>query len=282
MESHLTPPPLAAGGSGNSSVGTLAEENVIPPPLAREGVPRNALSRVLAALRDLTADIDPVAALICILAAAAYTLSHFEGSSGFFSVMMARHLRLGSFADLAPDMYWLLASNVLFGLLPLLSLIAMREPLSEYGVGLGDRRFGLIVSGLFLTVMLPIVFVISHRPDFRGTYPLNQGAARDLRHFAIWEVLYVGYFVGWEFFHRGFLLFGLRRRIGNLAIFVAAVPFTLEHFAKPEIEAWGSFVAAVALGFLAVRARSFWYGALIHGGVAFFMDVVRSWSRLVH
>jgi membrane protease YdiL (CAAX protease family) len=88
--------------------------------------------------------------------------------------------------------------------------------------------------------------------------------------------------VGWEFFHRGFLLFGLRRRIGNLAIFVAAVPFTLEHFAKPEIEAWGSFVAAIALGFLAVRARSFWYGALIHGGVALFMDVVRSWSRLFH
>jgi len=244
--------------------------------------PRGALAHELARVRELAAGIDPVAALICTIAAAAYTLSHFEGSSGYFASTWLSRLHLGSFTDLAPDMYWLLASNTLFGLLPLLALIAMREPLSEYGLSLGDRRFGLILSGLFLAVMLPVVFVISHRPEFRGTYPLNQGATRDLRHFVVWEILYVGYFVGWEFFHRGFLLFGLRRRIGNLAIFVAAVPFTLEHFAKPEIEAWGSFVAAIALGFLAVRARSFWYGALIHGGVALFMDVVRSWSRLFH
>jgi hypothetical protein len=249
-----------------------------PTPVTRPGL----FARQLAELRLLVTGIDPVAALICTIAAAAYTLSHFEGSSGYFTVTLLHRFHFGSFTDLAPDMYWLLASNVLFGLLPLLALIVLREPLSEYGVTLGDKRFGLVLTGLFLGVMLPIVFVISHQPAFRGTYPLNQGAARDLRHFVIWEILYVGYFVGWEFFHRGFLLFGLRRRIGNLAIFVAAVPFTMEHFAKPEIEAWGSFVAAIALGFLAVRARSFWYGALIHGGVALFMDLVRSWPRLFH
>ena len=265
----------------------LGESAASPPPRnpaeAEEGTSRSSpLARSFPGLRALAADIDPVAALICTIAAAAYTLSHFEGSAAFFTVHLLGRFRFGSFGGLASDMYWLLASNVLFGVLPLFALIAMREPLSEYGVGLGDRRFGLAVAGFFLAVMLPIVFVVSHRPDFRGTYPLNQGAARDLRHFLVWEVLYVGYFVGWEFFHRGFLLFGLKRRIGNLAIFVAAVPFTLEHFAKPEIEAWGSFVAAIALGFLAVRARSFWYGALIHGGVAFFMDVVQSWSRLFH
>src|ERR1700722_2710750 len=260
---------------------TLPEPEQALPALGAARRP-GLFGRQLAELRPLVAGIDPVAALICTLAAAAYTLSHFEGSSGYFTVNFLSRFHFGSFADLAPDMYWLLASNVLFGLMPLLALIAMREPLSEYGLTLGDRRFGLILSGLFLGVMLPIVFVISHQPAFRGTYPLNQAAARDLRHFVIWEILYVGYFVGWEFFHRGFLLFGLRRRIGNLAIFVAAVPFTLEHFGKPELEAWGSFVAAIALGILAVRARSFWYGALIHGGVALFMDLVRSWSRLFH
>ena len=268
------------------SLPTLPEPATQPgPEVAPQALPAAGpgwLAQRAAALRALAADIDPKAAAICAIAAAAYTLSHFEGSAGYFTVNFLSRFRFGSYLDLAPDMYWLLASNVLFGLMPLLALIAMREPLSEYGLTLGDRRFGLILSGLFLGVMLPIVFVISHQPAFRGTYPLNQAAARDLRHFVIWEILYVGYFVGWEFFHRGFLLFGLRRRIGNLAIFVAAVPFTLEHFSKPELEAWGSFVAAIALGFLAVRARSFWYGALIHGGVALFMDVVRSWTRLFH
>jgi hypothetical protein len=233
-------------------------------------------------LRELFASIDPVAAAVCTIAAAAYTLSHFEGAASFFNEHFARQLHFGSFDSLAGDMYWLLASNLFFGALPLLALVVMREPLEAYGLGLGDKRFGLRLTALFLAVMLPAVFVIAHRPEFRGTYPLNQAAAQDPRHFIVWEILYVGYFVGWEFFHRGFLLFGLRRRIGNLAIFVAAVPFTLEHFSKPELEAWGSFVAAIALGILAVRARSFWYGALIHGGVALFMDLVQSWSRLLH
>jgi hypothetical protein len=237
-------------------------------------------------LRSLSArafpGVDPKAAIILVVAGCAYLASEFEGSGGFYSRHVSHWVQRWRFADMGANLYWLAMSNVFFGLVPLLTLWVMREPIREYGVGLGDRRFGLTFSAAFLTVMLPLTGLVSLLPAFHGRYPLDGAATHDVAHFVVWEIFYLSYFVGWEFFHRGFLLFGLARRIGALAIFVQAVPFTLAHFGKPEPEAWGSLLAGIALGALALRARSFWYGAGIHVSVAFFMDLVQSIPKLRH
>lgn len=232
--------------------------------------------------RDGDPPIDVKAVAICVFAAVAYLLSHFEGSVEFYVRHLAPHLPHTRFDDIAGDLFWLAMSNVYFGVLPFGLLLLLREPLPAYGLGLGNRKLGLAITGSFLLVMLPLTLGIAKTTAFHGAYPLNQNAARDWAHFLLWETLYLGYFAGWEFFHRSYLLFGLRQRIGNLAIFVAAIPFTLEHFGKPEPEAWGSLVAGIALGILAVRARSFWYGAALHCTIAFTMDVAQSWPRLRH
>ena len=238
--------------------------------------------RRVSRLRGLLGDAAPRAAAIVAVAAASYLASHFEASADFYNAHLAGHLHFGRFQDMAPDLYWLGASNVLFGLVPLLALWLLREPFSEYGLGVGDARIGLTVAGLFVAAMLPLVLLSAHTGPFRGQYPLDPNAQRDWAHFCLFEALYVAYFAGWELFHRGFLLFGLRRRIGDLAILVQALPFALMHFAKPEPEAWGSFVAGVALGVLAVRARSLWYGFAVHGAIAFAMDLAQSWPHLHH
>jgi membrane protease YdiL (CAAX protease family) len=46
------------------------------------------------------------------------------------------------------------------------------------------------------------------------------------------------------------------------------------HMGKAEPEALGSIVAGVALGVLALRTRSFWYGVLVHASVAVWMDLL--------
>jgi membrane protease YdiL (CAAX protease family) len=66
------------------------------------------------------------------------------------------------------------------------------------------------------------------------------------------------------------------------AVLVQVAPFTVMHFGKPELEALGSVVAGVALGLLALRTRSFWYGALTHAVVAVTMDVLGAWPALRH
>ncbi len=261
MNSRLEPP-----------VPLVAEAGTLPVAAPRPGF----WAGLAAPLRG----VDRRAALVLSFATACYVASHFEASGDFYAVHLGGRFHLGRFQDMGSNLYWLASSNVLFGLLPTLLLLGLREPLAEHGYGLGDRKVGFGVAGLFLAVMLPMVAVAARTNAFKGAYPLDVNAHEDWAHFWLFEALYVGYFAGWEAFHRGFLLFSLRKRIGDLAIFVQAMSFTLLHFGKPEPEAWGSFVAGVALGVLAVRARSWWYGFFLHGVVAFFMDLVQSWPFL--
>ena len=154
-----------------------------------------------------------------------------------------------------------------------------------YGLGVGDWRAGLTITAVFLAVMLPAVFLAQRLEEFRDVYPLaGNGAfqlARDgksvnsLPLFIGYELGYVAYFISWEFLFRGWLVNAVLPTYGRAAAIAIQVPaFAVMHLGKPELEALGSIVAALALGVLAVRSRSFWYGALIHGAVAVWMDVL--------
>jgi membrane protease YdiL (CAAX protease family) len=62
--------------------------------------------------------------------------------------------------------------------------------------------------------------------------------------------------------------------MGRLAIFVAAVPYTMIHFHKPLPECLGAAGAGLVLGYLALRYRSFIGGVFLHAGVALAMDLL--------
>ncbi|HEU4536005.1 MAG TPA: CPBP family intramembrane glutamic endopeptidase, partial [Polyangiaceae bacterium] len=76
-----------------------------------------------------------------------------------------------------------------------------------------------------------------------------------------------------EFFFRGFLLHGCRRRFGPYAIFVMVVPYCMIHYGKPYLEANGAVLAGVVLGTLAMKTRSIYAGLCVHVAVALGMDV---------
>jgi membrane protease YdiL (CAAX protease family) len=165
-------------------------------------------------------------------------------------------------------------------LLPLAALRVLGEPLREYGLGPGRWRLGLALAGGLVAVMLPVVLVAARSPAFAARYPLAPVAAQSLPLFVAYEAGYVAYLVAWEHLFRAFLLVGLYRRIGLHAVSVTALAFVLAHFGKPEAETLGSLVAGLVLGWLALRTRSFWWGALAHAVVAVSMDTAAAWSRL--
>ncbi len=68
----------------------------------------------------------------------------------------------------------------------------------------------------------------------------------------------------WEFFFRGFLLFGLAERYGDDAIFLQAVPFAIAHFGKPEVETLSTIFGGAAFGYVARKTDSMLYPFLIH------------------
>jgi membrane protease YdiL (CAAX protease family) len=78
----------------------------------------------------------------------------------------------------------------------------------------------------------------------------------------------------WEFFFRGYLLFGLARTIGWWAILVQTAAFGLMHYTKVPMEFYASFLAGIILGWLAFRGKSFLPCFILHWLVSVAFDVM--------
>jgi membrane protease YdiL (CAAX protease family) len=224
--------------------------------------------------------IDAAGVAIPLLAALFLTGGYYQGSLLAGDSLVGQLPPLGSLAPIGGALCAFAACVLFYLLLPLAALRLLGEPLSEYGLGLGRWRLGVGLSAALLAVMLPVAIVAARLPAFADRYPLAPDAARSLPLFVLYESGYVAYFVAWEHLFRAFLLVGLYRRIGLHAISVSTLVFVLAHFGKPEVETLGSAVAGLVLGWLALRTRSFWWGALVHAVVAVAMDTAAAWSRL--
>jgi hypothetical protein len=224
----------------------------------------------------LAGRLDAAGGAVAVAAAVLYVVYDHHAKPG----PMAAFVDPGALGGTAAFVAWFLATVVVFLVAPVALLRVLGEPLSEYGLGPGRARLGAAVAGVLAAFMLPAVLVASRFPAFASHYPLAPGAAGSWAVFVRYEAAYALYFVGWEGFWRSFVLFGLYRRIGVASVWVAALPFAIAHLSKPEAEAFGSIPACLALGYLALRTRSFWWGALLHAAVAVSMDVAASLGRL--
>lgn len=162
----------------------------------------------------------------------------------------------------------LLTRTVLYLLIPLgIVLVVFRESPARYGVRLGDWRAGLVWTLGACAGLAALMAVVARTASFREYY----GAAAPGRFFWLADGVEL---LGWEFFFRGFLLFALYRACGPLALLLQAVPFTLAHIGKPELETLSCIFGGTAFGYIAWRTRSFLYPFLIHWFLAVFTAVV--------
>ena len=204
-----------------------------------------------------------------LVAAVTLTVSRYHLSTSEYRRLVGAATTDG----IGDHLYWFLGSFALFFALPLLLARLFRIDWTALGTGLGDVRYGMKATGLLLLVMLPFVLGAAFTPAFASHYPMAGNAAASVRSLLTYELAYAAYFVGWEFVFRGLICVALFPRIGAAALVLQTIPFAVMHAGKPEAEAYGSIVAGLALGVLAVRARSFWYGALLHAAIASTMDL---------
>ncbi len=182
-----------------------------------------------------------------------------------------RHSDHGRILRLA---YWSGTSVVAYFVVPVLVIwLFFKRSLSEYGLPVPGRStpFGFCLV-LFL-VMLPFVLVASFTDAFQSSYPFYEHADRSVADFLVWQLIYASQFFALEFFYRGFLIHGLKRRLGIYAIFVSMIPYVMIHFGKPLPETLGSIIAGIALGALSYHLRSIWPGVFLHIVIALAMDV---------
>lgn len=236
---------------------------------------REQIRQAVAKLKDLDAQS------VFVLTAAAVLLILHEGIGGQACFRMLFE------GVIDPDKmlfwgwgWWSLMQFVLGLVVPLACMVLFfKRGFVEMGLGLGDWR----VAGLALAVYLPAVAVgtwfVSDMPAMLAYYPRFKLAALDWNLFWATQGFALLYFIGWEYFFRGFILFGLLPRFGLLAVFIQTVPFAAMHFTKPLVEGLTSVIGGIVLGFVVVRVRSFWVAVPLHMAQYFLLIL---WCVLRH
>ena len=238
---------------------------------------------VLAVRREVLlflSKLEAIPVIVFVTAGLALWLYDYYGSIHFFVNTIVPRVKMPwRFADPVSYFYWYGCAFVMLMLLPQLAVrittkIRRDDSIPTLGWGVGDWRLGLPAIAIFYGVMLPILCVVVWTSDFQGKYPLFEDADRSVPMFLAYETAYALYFVAWEYFFRGFLTFSLEKTLGFWTIFVQMLPFVVMHFGKPDLEAMSSIFGGIALGYLALRTRSFWYGVFIHAATAVSLDVL--------
>jgi membrane protease YdiL (CAAX protease family) len=152
----------------------------------------------------------------------------------------------------------------LYLLIPLgVILFAFRKSPKEYGFQWGDWRAGLALTTIVIAIAIPILwFVARSDPAMVAYYAEEWGGAAPLLTFLD--------LIGWEFFFRGFVLFGYARVFGSHALWLHAVPFALAHLSKPAVETYSTIFGGFLFGLVAWRTKSFIYPFLIHWFISTF------------
>lgn len=156
---------------------------------------------------------------------------------------------------------------LLYLIIPLLIvLVLFREHPREYGFRIGDWKRGLTYTLIGVVIMAPVIYFLGHDNDSMRRY------YDDLLIGLPWTTLLDLF--GWEFFFRGWILFGYARKFGPEALWLQAVPFAMAHIGKPEIETLSTIFGGFAFGWVAWRTKSFLYPFLIHWFIGTFIILV--------
>jgi membrane protease YdiL (CAAX protease family) len=218
------------------------------------------------ALRQLLAAEYRKPTAVLLIATVLSATFKIYGSESFYLENLSSTFVVAGDAQFSAALFVFASAFFLLGVVPLLVVrLVFREPLSAYGVGIGDFPFGCKAVAVIAPVMILLSYFSASMPEFLAEYPLNPLAGESTGQFLQHAVFYLFFYLGWEFCFRGFLQFGLRDAMGDWnAILVQTALSCILHIGKPSGEIYGSMVGALVWGVVAFRSRSLLYPILTH------------------
>lgn len=243
-------------------------------------------------IKTYLGDVEKRTATVTLLSLILIVVWLYQGHAHFFLVQFGERFPDDPFLDWYQYLWMHGAAFLLWLVIPLLAVkLWLGERPSDYGIALGDWKFGIKFLLLFVLVMALPVYLTAKDPLMQAEYPLTKLAGRSGVHFLLWELTYLVYYIGFEFIFRGFILFGMKEKIGPfLAIMAETVPSVIIHasmtvslsagiilIGKPEGETFAALLSGLVFGAVALRTRSILWGLLAHWFVGAATDFFSLW-----
>lgn len=169
---------------------------------------------------------------------------------------------------ISPLFFLFLSTFLLLGVLPAIYVkFGLRESLRNYGLQLGDWKAGLAsLAVLYPIIALTLLYPGSLTDGLQNQYPLDRTAGTSVGHFLSYELVRGAlFYTAWEFFFRGFMLFELRKHLGDwVAISIQIIPSGLWHIGHPFSETITSILGGILFALIALRTRSILWPFLFH------------------
>ena len=185
----------------------------------------------------------------------------------FISIVSTLLLLVDHYRDLTSNLYY--DRVILYLFIPFLIVVFLfRENPTEYGFSLGDWKLGVALTVIGILLMTPVIYYLARGDSETQKYYSSMVVGLPWTTFLN--------LIGWEFFFRGWVLFGYARKFGHEALWLQAVPFALAHIGKPELETFSTIFGGFAFGWIAWRTGSFLYPFLIHWYISTLIILVAS------
>jgi membrane protease YdiL (CAAX protease family) len=204
------------------------------------------------------------------------TLHRYYGSTEFFNRTLVPFFQGNLSAPFYSILYFFFSSFFLLFAVPVFIItVILKERLGQFGLGWGNAKAGFAIIGVLFPIIAAVLLLPASRmPAFLSEYPLFRQAGERLSILILYELCYGFYYLAWEFFFRGYMLFGIKDTVGpGNSILIQTIPSTLMHIGKPDGEIWASILAGLVFGAIALRTRSILYVFLLHWCIGITMDV---------
>ena len=235
----------------------------------------SGLKKEISHLLDIIHNMDRKVIIIFLSVAVLQTVSWYYTSRNFFRVNFFSYYQNDPDVYLYEYLYWFITDFFTFFIVIILIIkFVLKEDLKNYGLQFGDYKTGFVISLVFFLVMLPAIWFFSATPDFVAKYPHLLSTRNSWEGFLIYESGMLLYMISWEFIWRGFMLFGLKEKLGYYSVLIQMIPFVILHNGKPAPETFGAIAGGIALGVLAFRTNSIYYCVVTHMGVMLSIDIV--------
>ena len=194
----------------------------------------------------------------------------------FGTIQFANQI-LSGISEYHAVIYLFITTFVLLGAFPYLIIkVVFKESAREYGLTIGDWQKGLkLIVILFPLIALFVLFPSIYNQEMVSFYPQSKEISTSTTLFLKFEAIRVLlFYTGWEFFFRGFMLFGLRKYVGDaMAICIQIIPSCLWHIGMPTGEIFASIFGGVLFGIMALKTGSILYPYILHCLIGLTLDL---------